>query len=845
MRASRILALWCSVLGANMAVPACDGNESDRDASAPDASADAPPSTFGFEVDAAARRIRFVRNRETLVSFEADGFQVGRVDAIDESWNYDPHGFLAAGGPEPAGLAWPAAVSWELREEAGASVVIEITFEGGTVASLELAQTDGEPRFLAKLAPTTGADRIAYLRLRPTVSSEEGFYGLGEYFDHVNHRGQLRSSQLELDLELESSYNEAHVPVPFVTGTNGWGIFAETRYPATFDVAKTVEDRIDVMVATGAASADGLRFHVFLADHPLDVTRHYYEVTGYPRKPARWALGPWVWRDENRDQAEVESDLTIMRDLDLPTTGIWIDRPYATAVNTFDFDSIRFPDPRAMIDLAHDLGFRMALWHVPYVGEKGGNPATATLEAEALTGGFYPPVSSIVFNNWGLPLDFTNPAATTWWQGLLGRYTSMGIEGFKLDYAEDVVVGFANSRTVWGFSDGSDERTMHAEYTLLYHETYADMLPEDGGFLLCRAGTWGDQKHATVIWPGDLDASFAKHRETLSNDGNSYVAVGGLPASIVAGLSLGPSGFPLFGADTGGYRHSPPDEETFRRWFEQTALSTVMQIGTSTNEVAWEWEQKGWSAETLESYRAYTRLHLRLWPYVWTYLERLHADGRPIQRALGLAHPELGAHPDDVYLLGDWLLVAPVVNRGATTREVPLPEGTWVDWWSGARYAGSTTIVVDAPLGRLPLFVREGALVPMLRPTIDTIAPTIAPDRVDSFATTPGALWTRTTLGGEAARFDVFDGTRITRTPQGEGHRFRIQEGAEFTDGIVLEIFAFGSAPPASVEIGSVPVPEVANVEDATRSGWAFDASAGGSLWIRLEPGDGEVVVVP
>ncbi len=140
--------------------------------------------------------------------------------------------------------------------------------------------------------------------------------------------------------------------------------------------------------------------------------------------------------------------------------------------------------------------------------------------------------------------------------------------------------------------------------------------------------------------------------------------MGGLPAALIAGLSLGPSGFPFYGSDTGGYRHSPPDKELFTRWFQSTALSTVMQIGTSTNDVAWEPTPKnGFDQEMLGWYRSYTRLHLRLFPYIWTYAKRLKTDGRPIQRALGLAHPELGEHPDDTFLLGDSLLVAP--SRGA------------------------------------------------------------------------------------------------------------------------------------------------------------------------------------
>ena len=103
-------------------------------------------------------------------------------------------------------------------------------------------------------------------------------------------------------------------------------------------------------------------------------------------------------------------------------------------------------------------------------------------------------------------------------------------------------------------------------------------------FILARAGTWGEQTQASVIWPGDLDADLSR----FGDDRDGKLAVGGLPAAVAAGLSLSPSGFPLFASDTGGYRHGPPTKETFTRWFQHTALTPVMQIGTGSSNVAWE-----------------------------------------------------------------------------------------------------------------------------------------------------------------------------------------------------------------------------------------------------------------
>ncbi len=161
------------------------------------------------------------------------------------------------------------------------------------------------------------------------------------------------------------------------------------------------------------------------------------------------------------------------------------------------------------------------------------------------------------------------------------------------------------------------------------------------------------------------------------------------------------------------------------RWYQHTALTPVMQVGTSSNDVAWEFDSdNGFDDESLSWYRTYTRLHLRLFPFFWSYAKDLHVNGRPIVRSLGLAHPELGEHPWDTYLLGEELFVAPVHEEGTTQRAAFLPPGEWMDWFDGTLYEGSREITVEAPLWKLPLFVKRGAVVPMLRPTIDTMAPT-------------------------------------------------------------------------------------------------------------------------
>ncbi|MCA9635546.1 MAG: glycoside hydrolase family 31 protein [Myxococcales bacterium] len=471
----------------------------------------------------------------------------------------------------------------------------------------------------------------------------------------------------------------------------------------------------------------------------------------------------------------------------------------------------------------------------------GGGEEAGADEADAA--GYFPPLIGFITSKWGPPLDLTNPDAYTWWQERIVKgYANLEIEGYKLDYAEDVTVGILGKRTAWEFADGSTERTMHKRYSELYHRVYAETLPPTGGFLLCRAATFGGQRLASVIWPGDLEASLRRHREKA----DGYVSVGGLPAAVSAGLSLGPSGFPFFASDTGGYRHSPPSRETFTRWFEHTALTPVMQIGTSTNDVAWEpTPENGFDAAMLGWYREYTRLHLRLFPYLWTYAERLAVDGRPIMRALGLAHPELGVHPPDIYLLGDELLVAPVITAGATSREVTFPAGAWVDWFNGQVFEGSQSVEVDAPLEKLPLYLRAGGIVPLLRPTIDTLAPVAEGAPIDSYAADPGLLYPVTTPG-PASEFELFDGTLVDQDAGPELLALALYPGDTFDQGAVFTVIAAG-APPLAVADNRSPLaelPDLAALEGAS-SGWLHLPERGGTLLIKVGPGSHAIAVTP
>ncbi|HTR56204.1 MAG TPA: TIM-barrel domain-containing protein [Kofleriaceae bacterium] len=770
--------------------------------------------------------LTFARAGATLLVFDADTFQAGTVDDLDAGDSFDPYDLFVDNPPAaPNGLAWHHGNAFALEQASDRELVVavdalRVTFQPSAVPG----------GFDAVLTST--AARTAYLRLGPDASGSEGFYGLGEWADSIEHRGKLRPMQMELDQTSESMDDENHVPVPLLVGTNGWGLFVASKRPGSFGVATESATRVDVTFGTGADSPDGLAFHLFAADQALDVFAQYYAIAGAPGLPAPWALGPLLWRDGNTNQAQVIDDISQVRTRHLATNGMWFDHPYATGVETFDFDPAKFPDPPTMLQALHDGGLRYGVWQAAYAAPaSNGDPAQPELDY-ATAHGYFPPTTAVLLNPWGKPIDFTNPDAYAWWQSQLATYTnSFGVEGFKLDYNEDVVVGLLGRRTPWAFADGSDELTMHYGYQLLYHQIHRELLPAAGGFLLTRTGRWGDQVHGMIIWPGDLDASFAQQGDPLS--GGSTLAVGGLPAALAKGISLSASGFPFYASDTGGYRHAPANKECWVRWVEANSVWPAMQVGDASSEMPWEFTaDNGRDAEALVDYAQYALLHLRLYPYVWSYALEIATSGRPIVRPLGLAHPELGVHPKDEYMLGDWIVSAPVVAAGETSRQVVLPPGTWIGWWDGQSYSG--TITAPADLDTLPLYLAEGGIVPMLRDTIDTLAPVAAGSQaaIDSFATDPGVLWVRVAPGAAATQLAVYDGTQLAQ----QAGTVSYMPGTVYTEGALFEVIATPTAPTQVTANGTALAQQASLAAlKAAGTGWFHDPSAtGATLWIEV-----------
>ncbi|MCO4762814.1 MAG: glycoside hydrolase family 31 protein [Myxococcales bacterium] len=837
-----------------------------------------------LEVNLDRRDLRLTWQGKERTVIDLDELRLGRVPKLDTERNYAPTTLESVPIPD---LAWliiksakfvdhPVVSADQLGSHLpkdrkpgtdGVTLAIAVTDTYGKAAPAWQLHIDGvgkgafrchleltDPEQRAIQAADEGKPQVVYTGLSTLRMPGERYYGLGEWFDRPEHTGTVRAMQIEVELETVSGYNEAHVPVPFIIGTGGWGLFVKNRRPAQFDVAKTHKERVEALFHDSS-----LEFWLFTAAEPLQLVGAYTQVTGAPTLPAPWALGPLIWRNENKSDTEVLDDMAAIRKHDLAISGMWFDRPFDTHVNNFEFDPDRFKDADAMLKKVHAAGFATAMWSTPYV-EKDAAQYKKVLDA-----GWYVGVPKLAtqFLKWGPPLDLTNPETMGFWREQVSKMAKRGITGWKLDFAEDIHPGLFQIRTHYTFHDGSDERTMHHGYPLVYHKPYFDNLPKDGGFILARAGTYGGQTLASMIWPGDLDASFHPFGWCGPEaECSEKPYVGGLPSSVSAMLGLAASGYPIYAADTGGYRGGRPTKALFLRWMAQTAFSAAMQIGGSKQCNPWDfdtyvgkWGTSTFDKDVLKAAKRYTRLHMRLIPYLYSHLAAANAHKIGLVRPFGLAYahlsaaPQFGALVDSQYLLGDAILVAPVLTPEGK-RDVLMPPGGWYDWWSHDKVKGpattdltgtyikSVTVAADG----IPVWLRAGAVVPMLRPTIDTLYPATDKD-VDSFAATAGRLHV-IVAPGPASTLTLVDGTVLSQKPAGKATEVKVSAGSTYVFGWELEVWQ--SAAPKVVAIDGTPAQSVDDkAAAATCEGcWWFDADTH-TTHVRLAKGPHVVAVLP
>jgi len=496
-----------------------------------------------------------------------------------------------------------------------------------------------------------------------------------------------------------------YAPVPFLLASRGWAAWLETEgNGARFDLG-------DEVAISARTAAGPLRLRLLCDPTPAARLRRLLRLTGLPALLPEWGYGHWKSRDVYEHQRDVEADFEGYREHALPLDAIVLDSPWETQYNTWEFNPHQFPDAPGLVARMRADGVRTVVWVTPWVnvesvdGQRPPDPESARLHAApasnhaegARAGHFVRDAAGEPFTaRWwmgtGSPVDFTSEAARRWWRAQAERVLALGVQGIKADdgegyyFPDDVTFadGTSGAEAAWG---------QGLRYRRCMQEALDAVHPGEG-VIFGRPG-WTGQQAVGMTWGGDQASDFWSLR-----------------ALVAATLTAASSGFSNWSHDVGGYLGerlvARCPKELLVRWVQFGCFTPLMQAHGRMPQEAWTYD-----AETLELYRSYVLLHERLVPYVRAAAATAARCGLPVVRPLllGDAADARGWAIADAYGYGPSLWVAPVLEAGDRAREVDLPRGDWLDFWTGAAIAGGGEVVAEAPLGRIPVWVRRGALL--------------------------------------------------------------------------------------------------------------------------------------
>ncbi|QHT54975.1 alpha-xylosidase [Cellulomonas sp. H30R-01] len=583
----------------------------------------------------------------------------------------------------------PAGVKVEPADEDGVA-----TFTAGALTARVRTrgewsvQFEGDGRHLTASTPrsigvVTDAKGDHYVHEQLTLGVGEHVYGLGERFGAFVKNGQ---SVDIWNADGGTASEQAYKNVPFYLSDQGYGVFVDHPGLVSYEVGTEVVSRTQFSVA-----GESLQYYVIYGPTPKDVLRRYTALTGRPARVPDWSYGLWLSTSftTSYDEATVTSFVDGMAERGIPLSVFHFDCFWMREFHWSDFtwDPATFPDPEGMLARLKAKGLRICVWINPYIAQR------SRLFAEGRERGYL--VKRADGSVWQTDLwqagmglvDFTNPDAVRWYTEELRTLLGQGVDCFKTDFGERIPTD-----VVW--HDGTDPERMHNYYTYLYNKAVWDLLVEERGegeaVLFARSATVGGQQFP-VHWGGDSESTFASMAESLRG-----------------GLSLALSGFGYWSHDIGGFEGTP-DPAVFKRWLAFGLLSSHSRLhGSDSYRVPWAFDD-----EAVDVARDFTRLKLRLMPYLAQAGVEAHEQGVPVMRPMVLEFPDdRGARTVDTqYMLGEQLLVAPVFSADGEV-DVYVPDGTWTSLLSGEQVTGPRWVRERHGFDSLPLYVRPGAVVP-------------------------------------------------------------------------------------------------------------------------------------
>jgi alpha-glucosidase len=535
--------------------------------------------------------------------------------------------------------------------------------------------------------------------LRPTgrvrasfeFSGEQHFYGLGHgggRLDRLGTARQLWNSHL-------GHGPGSDIGIPLLISSRSYALLFDNPADASLAVGRSDNG---VRIAY-AAERGPLVWYFLIAQDLRALLGEITELLGRAPLPPRWALGFLQSTRHFGDAAELAQLPRTIREKRVPCDALIFLSTYGDAlgwnrgVGHLEFQPDLWPAPDAQLDAVRAHHFEVITHEYPVLHEASPLFAEAAASGFLLSTGYERATGgSANYRQGQRHLDFSNPAARAWWWAAHRELVRLGVAGWWLDGGEGPP---AAARLA-----GGDGALLHNVYDRFRHQAFAEgeavARPDQRVFLLCRSGAAGMQRFGASTWSGDVNNDFPT-----------------LEAQVPLGLNTGLSGVPYWGTDVGGFFHAVPETgELYARWFQFGAFTPIFRSH------GWVWrEHVPWAhgPEVEAICRRYAELRYRLLPYTYTLAWLAHARGIPLMRPLVLNYPD---DPrtwtlDHEYLWGDDLLVAPVTREGATAWPVYLPRGGWYDFWTGERHEGPAGVTLAAPLDRLPLLVRGGAILPL------------------------------------------------------------------------------------------------------------------------------------
>lgn len=536
------------------------------------------------------------------------------------------------------------------------------------------------------------------------LRGDEHFYGLGDktgFLDKRNYEYEMWNTD-NPDPQVDS-FKALYKSIPFfmtLAGGQTYGIFLDNTYKSFFDMGKESTDYYYF-----GAAAGNLDYYYLAGDSLAEVLSRYTYLTGTCPLPQKWTLGYHQSRWGYTNQEDVEKIARGMRENDIPCDVIHFDIDYMQDYKVFTWNRKRYhEDPEGYLKSLAERGFKVVTINDPGVKAEEGYPI---YEEGAKKGYFARTPEGEIYINAVWPgdaafPDFGNPEVREWWGENQRFLLDLGVRGiwndmnepasFKGPLPDDVV-----------FTDGEKELChagMHNVYGhLMAKATYRGLERLDGRrpFVITRACYAGSQKYSTC-WTGDNHSIWAH-----------------LQMAIPQLCNLGLSGMPFAGTDIGGFG-SDTTGELLVRWVQTGCFSPLFRnhaaMGTRMQE-PWQFGQ-----EVLDIYRKYVKLRYHWIPYFYDLFRETEQTGAPVMRPLVYQYErdETARTCNDEFMVGDRILVAPVVNQGAVKRMVYLPEGDWYDYWTDERFTGPLWLIKDAPLDVCPIYMKAGGAVPAMKP---------------------------------------------------------------------------------------------------------------------------------